>query len=101
MFGSVVVVRKRFVVKAHVLGGKAITCLNLAVIILFRDKPKSPPSFSATVPREKFQNALPLLAKNRSYVLLFCAYSLLYGTFITLAIVISFIVQPFNITSSV
>lgn len=69
-------------------------------MLLFRDKPKTPPSFSASVQREEFKKALKFLVRDSSYLLLFFGYSLFYGIFFTLTIVISFIVKPFNIIST-
>ena len=68
----------------------------LANLVLFRDKPPTPPSFSASVEKEDFKVALKLISKSKDYFFLCCSFAFFYGSFTVLAIILNFLLTPFN-----
>ncbi|EGR33456.1 major facilitator superfamily protein, putative [Ichthyophthirius multifiliis] len=68
-------------------------------IIFYRDKPLTPPSYSANVQREDFQKSLKLLVKNKTYILITITFSLLYGSFIDFAVILGQVIAPFGFGS--
>jgi len=47
--------------------------------LFFKDKPPTPPSFSAVVPKEDFKRALKQLMRNPHYILLCTAFGVMFG----------------------
>ena len=82
----------------QLMGLHAIICtaLILPSIIAFKEKPPSPPSFTAEQKREEFFKSLKVIVKNKNYILMMVNYSLLCGGFIALSSILSYITHPFG-----
>lgn len=65
-----------------------VSCTSLINLLFYKDKPATPPSFSAALEREDFRKSLSILISNRSYVLISLCFSLMYGCFIDFAVVL-------------
>ena len=71
--------------------------VGLLVLLLYRAKPPTPPSFTSSIKRENFILATKLLLKNKNYLLFVCGSSLLFGSFVGgLLVSISFLLKPFG-----
>lgn len=77
-----------------------VTIFSALSIVFYRDKPATPPSFSANIAREDFKKSLTLLIHNRTYVLIVFCFSLIYGSFIDLAVILGQLINPFGFDSS-
>lgn len=79
-----------------------VSAIGIIVFTFFKDKPPTPPSFTATLKREKFIQAAKDLLKNKSYLLLLLTASLVFGCFTGgLVVSVAFYVQPFGFTQQV
>ncbi|CAG9325767.1 unnamed protein product [Blepharisma stoltei] len=72
----------------------------ILVVFCFRAKPKTPPSSSAEVERVDFRQSLPILLKNKNYLLLLIYFSAGIGTQNTLATIIELIGKPYGFSSA-
>ena len=73
----------------------------MLVIVFFRDKPLTPPSYTSQIKREDFVQASKSLIKNKNYIFFVLGASLLFGcTTGGLIVNISFFVRPFGFTES-
>lgn len=74
------------------------TVAGIALLILAREKPPTPPSESASLTRPTFDinHELKNLIKNRSYCLIVLDYTLLYGTVSAVGAIISSLTAPYN-----
>ena len=76
------------------------TFFSVAVLIIAREKPPTPPSASADRPpvQLEFKKEMKDLIKNKSYLLLVLGYASLYGTVTAVGAVINSLTKPFNYT---
>ncbi|EGR33171.1 major facilitator superfamily protein, putative, partial [Ichthyophthirius multifiliis] len=79
--------------KLHAL---ASTIILIPSIIVFREKPPTPPSFSADQKREEYFESLKIIVKDKNYVIVLLSYSLLYGQFVAFGSSSSYITTPFK-----
>ena len=71
------------------------------MLLLYRAKPPTPPSFTSSIKRENFILATKLLLKNKNYLLFVSGSSLLFGSFVGgLLVSISFFLRPFGFKES-
>jgi FLVCR family feline leukemia virus subgroup C receptor-related protein len=75
--------RKLFLIEAI-----GMTVPILATIIFIQNNPPSPPSYAAAVEKTHFMIALKELFQNKSYIITFFAYSIVFGSFNTIATLI-------------
>jgi FLVCR family feline leukemia virus subgroup C receptor-related protein len=76
-----------------------VTVLLLPALLIFRDKPKTPPSYTASIKRESYKIALNKLIRMKSYICLMITFSIYYGTLTVLAAILSTLLGPFGITT--
>ena len=77
-----------------------VSLMSLLNLLFYKDKPASPPSFSANTEREEFSVALKMLVKKKTYVLITICFALGYGTFIDFAVVLGELIDPYGFSSS-
>ena len=70
--------------------------LNIPCVLFFDNNPPTPPSFAAGVEKEDFNVALKILGTNRNYYFIAIVFSIFYGTFTALAIILPFLIYPFG-----
>lgn len=58
-----------------------VSIFALFILFLLKDKPPTPPSFTATVERDNFKQASKALIINKQYILLLFPASLVFGCF--------------------
>ena len=73
-----------------------ITGCTVITILLFRDKPRTPPSKSASVQRGKLCPSLALLFKNCNFIIMLVAYSLIYGVYTIFGACVSFFTNHYG-----
>ncbi|KAL4477768.1 hypothetical protein ABPG72_018942 [Tetrahymena utriculariae] len=76
-----------------------VSSTSVLNLLFYKDKPATPPSFSANVDREDFKTALQILIKKRTYVLITICFSFCYGCFIDFAVVLGQLVGPYGFES--
>lgn len=69
---------------------------SLPVFLYFREEPDVPPSYSAEAKREDFLTSIFIL-KNKDFILLFISFSLAYGNYITINLMIHHVLAPFGV----
>lgn len=70
---------------------------SIILLILFKNKPKQPPSFAAGVSQSRsYFNDLKSLFKNKNYLILLLGVSMSYGSLTCFTTVIEYIILPFN-----
>lgn len=75
--------------------------LALLILVFLKDKPPTPPSFTATVKREEdIKIATKELLRNSNYMKLLFGLSLAFGSFTGLIVTVSFLVLPFGFNQS-
>ena len=72
------------------------TFASIPVFLYFREEPDLPPSFSAEAKREDFMTSVFIL-KNKNFILLFISFSLAYGNYITINLMIHHVLAPFGV----
>ncbi|TNV79121.1 hypothetical protein FGO68_gene16126 [Halteria grandinella] len=74
------------------------TISAILLIIMARDKPPTPPSESASLPRPRFSFGKDFgnLLRNKSYLIIVLDYALLYGTVSAIGAIISSLTSPYN-----
>ena len=77
----------------------AICCTfaSIPVLLYFREEPDIPPSFSAEAKREDFLTSVFIL-KNKDFILLFISFSLAYGNYISINLMIHHVLAPFGVS---
>ena len=74
----------------------------LPFIILFKERPPTPPSFSANLkkmPPKILKDTLTLL-KNKNYLIIVMIYTLIHANYTSMGAAISFITKPYGFTNS-
>ena len=78
-----------------------ISIITLLVLVFFKDKPLTPPSYTSQIKREDFVQASKSLIKNKNYIFFMLGASMLFGcTTGGLIVNVSFFVKPFGFTES-
>lgn len=77
-----------------------VSLMSILNLIFYKDKPATPPSFSADTDREEFSVALTILVKKKTYVLITICFALGYGTFIDFAVVLGELIDPYGFSSA-
>jgi FLVCR family feline leukemia virus subgroup C receptor-related protein len=67
------------------------TVLSIFPLILFKEKPPTPPSFTASLEKEPLMMGLKHLVKNKNYILILVFFTFVLGTFLTQGPIDSFI----------
>ncbi|KAL4479917.1 hypothetical protein ABPG74_020433 [Tetrahymena malaccensis] len=82
---------------------QAIISSALAVIgcLLFREKPLTPPSFTATQKREDVNSSMKKLIKSKNYMIIFVCYGLFCGNFYTFGVTMSYLFKPYGFGSDI
>lgn len=80
---------------------EAIFCSVICVlsIFLFKKKPKIPPSISASEEREEFLPSFKSCCRNKSFLLLLLAFSMVQGALNSLATLLDLISRPYGFSS--
>ena len=68
-----------------------ITAMMVPNILFFKDKPPTSPSFTSDVEKEDFGVALKLLRDSKDYIFQCISFSLFYGSFTIIAVILNFI----------
>jgi FLVCR family feline leukemia virus subgroup C receptor-related protein len=89
---------KELFVRLLLIEGIIGTVLCVPIFIFFREKPPTPPSASASVPREDFKKGIKLLLKNKSFLWLLGQQGCALGAINALATVMQSIIYPFGYT---
>jgi len=76
-----------------------VSSISILNLFCYRDKPPTPPSFTATAEREDFKISLKQLIRNRTYILISICFALVYGCFIDFAVVLGQLIAPFGFES--
>ncbi|CAD8069542.1 unnamed protein product [Paramecium primaurelia] len=87
--------------KLMVIELEIFSAILIPAILFFRPSPPTPPG-PINKSRDEFTylQSLKITAKNKNFILLFICYSLLMGGFHALAVVISYLFNPFGFTPS-
>ncbi|CAD8073314.1 unnamed protein product [Paramecium sonneborni] len=87
--------------KLMVIELEIFSAILIPAILFFRPSPPTPPG-AINKSRDEFTylQSLKMTAKNKNFILLFICYSLLMGGFHALAVVISYLFNPFGFTPS-
>ncbi|KAL4509326.1 hypothetical protein ABPG72_018257 [Tetrahymena utriculariae] len=82
---------------------QAIVSSALAVIgcLLFKEKPLTPPSFTATQQRDDVKSSIKKLIKSKNYIIIFVCYGLFCGNFYTFGVTTSYLFKPYGFGSDV
>jgi len=72
--------------------------LTVPLFIFFREKPPTPPSASALMPRESFRRGVKLLVKNKNFLWLLAQQGCVLGSINSLATVMQALIYPFGYT---
>jgi FLVCR family feline leukemia virus subgroup C receptor-related protein len=76
----------------------AATALCIPVFLFFRERPPTPPSASASMPRENFKKGVKLLVRNTNFLWLLAQQGCVLGSINSLATVMQAIIFPFGYT---
>lgn len=87
---------KDLFVQLLLIEGIISTVLCVPLFIFFREKPPTPPSPSAELPRENFKSGMKNLFKNKGFLMLLVVEAVGLGTFNSLATVIQSLIDPFG-----
>ena len=75
-----------------------ITAMMVPNILFFKDKPPTSPSFTSDVEKEDFGVALKLLRDSKDYIFQCISFSLFYGSFVIIAVILNFLLKPFGLS---
>ena len=75
-----------------------LTVLNLPTFILFKKKPRTPPSFSESVEKIGFRDSFAKTMRNKNYLLFLAYHGLVYGCFNSQAVIMNLVLKPFGYT---
>ena len=78
-----------------------ITAMMVPNILFFKDKPPTSPSFTSDVEKEDFGVALKLLRDSKDYIFQCISFSLFYGSFTILAVILNFLLEPFGLSDPI
>ncbi len=68
----------------------------LMTIVFMRNKPKTPPSMSASVARDPLCKSLRMLFKNMNFIILLVGYTLVYGVYTIFGACVSFFTDEYG-----
>jgi len=74
-----------------------ITAMMVPNILFFKDKPPTSPSFTSDVEKEDFGVALKLLRDSKDYIFICISFSMFYGSFTIIAVILNFLLVPFKL----
>ncbi|EAS03557.2 MFS transporter (macronuclear) [Tetrahymena thermophila SB210] len=77
------------------------SALAIPGLLMFREKPPTPPSFTAETKRDTFKQSVKSLFKNKQYLINFLAFGFFSGSFMAGGVTISFIFKPFGFGSDI
>jgi MFS transporter, FLVCR family, feline leukemia virus subgroup C receptor-related protein len=69
-------------------------------VLLFREAPPTPPSFSSSQPREPFLKSMPILFKDKEFIKLLIVFLLLAGGLNSFGINLEAWMKPFGFKSA-
>lgn len=78
--------------------GVISTVLCVPLFIFFREKPPTPPSPSAELPRDNFKTGMKTLFKKKGFLALLIVEAVGLGTFNSLATIVQSFIDPFGYT---
>ncbi|KAL4479915.1 hypothetical protein ABPG74_020431 [Tetrahymena malaccensis] len=73
-----------------------VTVISIIGCIIFKEKPPTPPSFTAEQKREDMGPSIKLLLKSKNYLLTLICYGLFCGNFLATGVTMSFIFKPYG-----
>ena len=76
-----------------------ITGCCVITIIFFKDKPKTPPSKTASVQRGRLCPSIAMLFRNTNFIIMLVAYSLIYGVYTIFGACVSFFTSHYGLNT--
>ncbi|EGR34572.1 major facilitator superfamily protein, putative [Ichthyophthirius multifiliis] len=69
------------------------------IFILFKNKPKTPPSHSANTEKMSFKQSIPVVFANKDYIILLIAFGCVLGNFSAISTLMNYYLIPYNLNN--